>query len=63
MLNKDQEMLVDNIIEDLKELEGERWNKIRDKLESRIESYDSERREQIIRDLSASLPRIVSEVI
>lgn len=36
---------------------------IREVVERRIESYDNERREQYIRALSESLPRLVSEVI
>lgn len=61
-----QRVLIDSIVEDVLDsfedgvfYDGELYPK----LESRIEAYDNERREQYIKALSESLPRLVSEVI
>lgn len=63
-----QRVLVDNILEDIADITGfDRscldMERIEAKLESRIVAYDNERRDQIIRDLSASLPRLVEGII
>lgn len=63
-----QQLFCDSIVDDLADAldldEGTvGQEQIREIVERRIESYDSDRRESIIRDLSASLPRMVSEVI
>lgn len=61
-----QTMFVDSIIEDINTiapLTDAQFQGIQEKIESRIEAYDNERREQYIKALSESLPRLVSEVI
>lgn len=67
-----QRVLIDSIMEDMGDSIFEEFpnasidsigESFRAKLESRIVSYDNERREQYIKALSESLPRLVSEVI
>lgn len=61
-----QTIFVDSLIEDINTivpLTDNQFQHIMDRIESRIEAYDNERREQYIKALSESLPRLVSEVI
>lgn len=66
-----QRIFIDNVAYDIDDIFcghlGQHFDTIVDeiktKVESRIEAYDNERREQYIKALSESLPRLVSEVI
>lgn len=62
-----QRVIIDNIMEDISAiLDINDWDddykKIQDKIESRIESYDHERWEQLERDLPGAILRAVESI-
>jgi len=59
-------MFVDNLIEDINTivpLTDGQFQAIQDKLQSRIVSYDQERKDQILRDMPAAIERAMGDVL
>jgi hypothetical protein len=61
-----QRIFVDNLIEDINTiapLTDGQFDGIIDKLESRIVTYDQERKDQILRDMPTAIERAMGDVL